>query len=90
MSAHASQAAARGGGGRVTERRATRSDRLCVAIIGLAVLCCRCSRGRAGRSHERAAEEEEDKELVNDELQQAEVKKSWSVHATQNSNERGR
>lgn len=48
------------------------------AIVCVSSACWRFSRGRAGRSHERAAEEEEDKELVNDELQQAEVKKSWS------------
>lgn len=37
------------------------------------------SRGRAGRHHERAEEEAEDKELVADELQQA-GEKSWPDH----------
>ena len=43
--------------------------------------CVVCvSRGRAGRHHERAEEEAEDKELVADELQEAEVKQSWPDH----------
>jgi hypothetical protein len=40
---------------------------------------CKFSRGRAGRHHERAEEEAEDKELVADEMQQS-GEKSWPDH----------
>jgi hypothetical protein len=41
---------------------------------------CAYSRGRAGRHHERAEEEAEDKELVNDELEQLAAKQNWPDH----------